>query len=77
MTDYLIPDYFYCGSKTSGEATCLTEKIVLLVERNPHLCDCGHNFVPNFKIRYDAQDPRLFEYPGLKATIENEVAAEK
>ena len=57
LTDYMVPDYF-ASSKVvgGGHDPPLADKNqnYLLMERNAHLCNSSHNFVPNFKIRYEA-----------------------
>lgn len=44
----------------------------MLIDRSNHLCQADPNFERNFKTRYAAQDPKLFDNPVLNLLFENE-----
>ena len=72
LSDNIKPDYFDNTSGSVTEHRAANEYGEMLVERNFHLCQ-NSEFVKNFKLRFNCQDPKLFESDCINTLFESEV----
>ena len=85
LGSYVIDDYFSINPHSVGQklnefrknkVTLMSMTGIgvdeLVIERNFHLCKCHPDFVPNFKARFEMQDPGLMSNPVLNYFFEND-----
>lgn len=72
LTSFVNPDYFYSQGSQQETQLATTNADIIIVERNFHLCQ-NLEFVKNFKLRFNCQDPELFDSGCLNVLSESEV----
>jgi hypothetical protein len=80
LDSFKINDYFN-GSRTGGDYRPSTKPDLnadnLLIERNHHLCHEHPMFEKNFKMRFAADDPDIYQDHRLNRVFDSEKELEK
>lgn len=81
LSDYVVEDYFFAAPLKPGKVLfrpCSEEDSSdeLLIERNAHLCTCKE-FTSNFKQRFIANDPGLFDNSILNSFFEDDLTIDE